>query len=40
MEKYVADGRSTPGASQKNDVRVEIVKKPDRDAMKLRNIGD
>lgn len=40
LQKYVADGRSTPGAPQKNDVRVEIVKKPDRDALKLRNIGD
>ena len=27
LEKYVADGRSTPGAPQKNDVEVDIWKK-------------
>ena len=26
LEKYVADGRSTPGAPQKNDVTVDIWK--------------
>ena len=33
LEKYVADGRSTPGAPQKNDVPVELrkVKRPARD---------
>jgi len=28
LEKYVADGRSTPGAPQKNDVAIDIWKKP------------
>jgi len=35
LEKYVADGRSTPGAAQKNDVKVNIWKgsgKPAEDA--------
>jgi hypothetical protein len=27
LEKYVADGRSTPGPVQKNDVKVDIWKK-------------
>jgi trimethylamine:corrinoid methyltransferase-like protein len=27
LEKYVADGRSTPGAKQKNDVAIDIFKK-------------
>ena len=26
LEKYVADGRSTPGAPQKNDVAIDIWK--------------
>ena len=26
LEKYVADGRSTPGAPQKNDVSIDIWK--------------
>lgn len=26
LEKYVAEGRSTPGALQKNDVEVDILK--------------
>jgi len=26
LKKYVADGRSTPGASQKNEVAVDIWK--------------
>ncbi|MEI9893204.1 MAG: hypothetical protein WDN28_04665 [Chthoniobacter sp.] len=26
LEKYVADGRSTPGAPQKNDVPIELWK--------------
>ena len=30
LEKYVADGRSTPGPTQKNDVNVDIWKKKDR----------
>jgi arylsulfatase A-like enzyme len=28
MERYLADGRSTPGAPQKNDVAVQLFKKP------------
>jgi arylsulfatase A-like enzyme len=28
LERLVADGRSTPGEKQKNDVTVQIVKKP------------
>ena len=40
LKKYVAEGRSTPGSPQKNDAPIEIAKKPDRDAMKLRNVGD
>jgi len=28
LEKYIAEGRSTPGAPQKNDAAVEIHKKP------------
>ncbi|MBA4068062.1 MAG: hypothetical protein C0501_31035 [Isosphaera sp.] len=31
MEKFVADGRSTPGEKQKNDVAVQIVKKAKAD---------
>jgi arylsulfatase A-like enzyme/dienelactone hydrolase len=31
MEKFVADGRSTPGEKQKNDVPVQIVKKAKAD---------
>ena len=31
MEKFVADGRSTPGEKQKNDVTVQIVKKAKAD---------
>jgi hypothetical protein len=26
LEKYVAEGRSTPGALQKNDVAVDLLK--------------
>ena len=28
MERFVADGRSTPGEKQKNDVAVQLLKKP------------
>jgi arylsulfatase A len=28
LEKYVADGRSTPGQAQKNDAAIDILKKP------------
>jgi arylsulfatase A len=31
LERYVADGRSTPGAPQKNAVEVDIWKKPKRE---------
>ena len=27
LEKYVADGRSTPGAPQQNDAKIDIWKK-------------
>ncbi len=30
LEKYVAEGRSTPGVAQTNDVPVSIVKKRER----------
>lgn len=40
LKHYVQDGRSTPGAPQKNDAPIELVKKPDKDAAKLLNIGD
>jgi arylsulfatase A len=33
LEKYVADGRSTPGAKQQNDVQVKIHKKAGKDAV-------
>lgn len=26
LEQYVADGRSTPGQRQENDVKVDVVK--------------
>ena len=32
LEKYIADGRSTPGVPQKNDVTVEILKKAKADS--------
>jgi arylsulfatase A len=32
MERFVADGRSTPGAKQKNDVPISIVKPAKKDA--------
>ena len=28
LEKYIADGRSTPGMTQKNDAAIDILKKP------------
>ena len=31
VEKFVADGRTTPGEKQKNDVTVQILKKPKAD---------
>jgi arylsulfatase A len=39
LEKYVADGRSTPGPSLKNDVPVEVVKKttPSREDKKSKS---
>ncbi|HEX3998009.1 MAG TPA: arylsulfatase [Pirellulales bacterium] len=41
FERYVAEGRSTPGATQSNDVRVEIFKTASAKASeKLREIGD
>jgi arylsulfatase A-like enzyme len=35
LEEYVAEGRSTPGTPQKNDVRVDIWKQPARPAKLL-----
>jgi hypothetical protein len=42
LEKYVADGRSTPGSPQKNDVPVDIWKHASqpRQAMKKKASGD
>jgi hypothetical protein len=40
LEKYVADGRSTPGAVQHNDVKVEIFKSPQAKAAVNTAIGD
>lgn len=40
LEEYVAEGRSTPGAPQKNDVRVDMWKQPARpSAAKLLSEG-
>jgi hypothetical protein len=36
LEKYVADGRSTPGAPQQNSAAVNILKRPNPTAKKKR----
>lgn len=40
LEKYVADGRSTPGPVQKNDARINIWKKPLAKGERNDRIGD
>ncbi|MHB8521217.1 MAG: hypothetical protein ACYDH9_10715 [Limisphaerales bacterium] len=32
LQKFVADGRSTPGAKQSNDVKINLRKQPARSA--------
>jgi len=34
MEKYIADGRSTPGATQKNDAQIELYKDAKKPGLK------
>jgi len=34
MEKYVAEGRSTPGAPQKNDAKIELYKDAKKPGLK------
>ncbi len=40
LEKYVADGRSTPGAPQKNDTTIQLWKEGRPDDATLRKDGD
>jgi len=40
LERYIAEGRSTPGAPQKNDAAVKLWKEKKPDAKTLRMIGD
>ncbi len=34
LEKYIADGRSTPGKKQKNDVEIDLLKRPAKEKKK------
>jgi arylsulfatase A-like enzyme len=40
LEKYVADGRSTPGMRQKNDSEIDLWKKPHPGTTKSTTVGD
>jgi arylsulfatase A len=40
LEKYIADGRSTPGAPQKNDVPIKVWKEREPGDKELEKIGD
>ena len=40
LEKYIADGRSTPGAPQKNDAAIQPWKEGQPDDGTLRKNGD
>ena len=40
LKKYVADGRSTPGAPQKNDTAIKLWKEGQPDDETLRKNGD
>jgi len=40
LKKYIADGRSTPGAPQKNDAAIQIWKEGQRNDEALRKEGD
>ena len=40
LRKYIADGRSTPGAPQKNDVPIKLWKEGPPDDETLRRLGD
>ena len=40
LKKYIADGRSTPGSPQKNDVAIQLLKEGQPDDEALRKDGD